>query len=287
MGNAESIMSLDVRVNGIKTRFAVAGEGDPVVLVHGGEPGAGGQYGWRHNIPALAQHFRVYAVDRIGFGASDKPPMTYSDEVLADHLTGFVDALCLEKVSLIGNSMGAYGVARYAVDHPDRMRKMVLVGTASVAVAMGLSYAPTSASQALRRANDEPNPETVKAMFEGLVHDTREVTDAFIEERIKWITLPGAQEAMRSMHRYRADAGKDPDIRERYSLKGRLEALTIPTIMVWGKEDRFAPIELGCRLRDLLPNVVAFHVLENAGHQLQHDQPERFNRIVIDFLRTG
>ncbi len=285
MGADVRVHSHDVRVNGIKTRFVTAGDGEALVLVHGGEPGTGGEYGWRHNIAALAGHFRVYALDQIGFGATDKPQINYTDAVLVDHIAGFIDVLCMERVHLMGNSMGAYGVARYAVDHPERVGKMVLVGSASIAVAMGIHYKPTEASAALHLALEQPSRENVKAMLEGLVQNRSEITDGLIDERIKWITMPGAQETMRSLGRYRTRLKNDPNLRQQYSLKGRLDELTIPTLMIWGKEDHFAPVELGYELRKMLPNLTAFHVLENSGHQTQHDEAEKFNRLAIEFLK--
>src|SRR6266571_2763352 len=104
---ATSWQSLYVRANGIKTHFIVAGQGEPIVLVHGGGPGASGEYGWRRNIPALAEHFQVFALDRIGFGLTDKPAIVHSDQLLADHLADFIDALGLDQLCLMGNSMGA------------------------------------------------------------------------------------------------------------------------------------------------------------------------------------
>lgn len=281
----QKVCSLDVRVNGVKTHFVTAGDGAPLVLVHGGDPGTGGDHGWRRNIPALAEHFRVYALDRIGSGLTDKPLIDYSDQVLADHLAGFIDALCLEQVHIMGNSMGAYGAARYAVDHPERVRKMVLVASGSIATAMGLEHRPTDAWRAIRRAVEEPTRDNVRAMLEGLVQDRAGITDEVVDERIERITLPGAQEANRSMQTYRGRLKIDPNLRQQYSLTHRLPELTIPAIMVWGKKDGFAPIELGYQLRDMLPNLAAFHVFENSGHQAQNDEVDKFNQTVIEFLK--
>jgi 2-hydroxy-6-oxonona-2,4-dienedioate hydrolase len=85
--------------------------------------------------------------------------------------------------------------------------------------------------------------------------------------------------------KYRERLRTDPNLRQQYSLLHRLQELTIPTIMIWGKEDRFAPIEdLGYPLRDMLPNLRAFHVFEHSGHQVQNDEVEKFNQVVVDFL---
>ena len=282
---AKPWQSLYVRANGIKTRFIVAGEGEPIVLVHGGGPGASGEYGWRRNIPALAQHFQVFAIDRIGFGLTDKPAITHTDQLLADHLADFIDAVGLDQVYLMGNSMGAYGVARYAVDNPDRVKKMVLVASGSIAGAMELERAPSEGQKAMRRFTEEPTRENMRTVIDGLVCDKSGITDELIDGRLKLATLPGALEAQRSHNKYRQRLKTEGNLRQQYSLKHRLPELTIPTIMIWGKEDRFAPIDLGYELRDLLPNLRAFHVFEKSGHQVQNDEVEKFNKTVVDFLK--
>lgn len=283
-GTGGGFQSLFVRANGIKTHFIVAGRGEPIVLVHGGGPGASGEYGWRRNIPALAEYFQVFALDRIGFGLTDKPPISFSDQVLADHLADFIDVLGFDRLSLMGNSMGAYGVARYAVDHPDRVKKMVLVASGSIASAMGVERGPSEGQRAMRRFDEEPTRENMRAVLEGLVCNKAGITDELIDGRFRLATSPGALEAQRSQRKYRERLKTDPNLRQQYSLLHRLPELTIPTIMIWGKQDRFAPIDLGYELRAMLPNLKAFHVFENSGHQVQNDEVEKFNRTVIDFL---
>ena len=282
--NGGTYQSLFLRANGVKTHFIVTGKGEPIVLVHGGGPGASGEYGWRRNIPALAEHFQVFALDRIGFGLTDKPAIAYSDQVLADHLADFIDALGLDQLYLMGNSMGAYGVARYAVDHPDSVKKMVLVASGSIAGAMGVEGSPSEGQRAIRRFAEEPTRENMRAVLEGLVSNKAGITDELIDGRFKLATLPGAVEAQRSHRKYRDRLKNDPNLQQQYSLLYRLPQLTIPTIMIWGKQDRFAPIEHGYQLQKMLPNLKAFHVFENSGHQVQNDEIEKFNKTVVDFL---
>jgi pimeloyl-ACP methyl ester carboxylesterase len=149
---------------------------------------------------------------------------------------------------------------------------------------MGLDHAPTEASRAMRKAVAEPTRDNVRRMLEGIAESNRDLDDAVVDERIRRMTLPGARQANESIQRYRARVKSDPNLRQQYSLAGRLPELTIPTILIWGGRDRFAPVELGHRLCKLLPNLSAFHVFEESGHQVQHDEVERFNRTVIEFL---
>jgi pimeloyl-ACP methyl ester carboxylesterase len=281
----DSFQSLFVNANGVKTRFIVAGQGMPLVLVHGGGPGASGEYGWRQNIPALAQHFQVFALDRVGFGLTDKPVDELGDPVLAQHLADFIDAVCLKELYMMGNSMGAYGVAKYAVDHPDRVKKMVLVASGSIGTAMGLEHKPSEGMRAMRRFDSEPTRENMRAVLEGLVSNKAGISDELIEGRFKLATQPEAMAAQKLQQKYRERLKTDANLRQQYSLLHRFPELTIPAIMIWGKEDRFAPIEeLGYPLRDMLPNLRAFHVFEHSGHQVQNDEVEKFNRVVLDFL---
>ena len=282
---ANSFQSLFVNANGVKTRFIVAGQGRPVVLVHGGGPGSSGEYGWWRNIPVLAKHFQVFAPDRIGFGLTDTPEDELGDQVLARHLADFIDAVCLKDVYMVGNSMSAYGVARYALDFPDRVKKMVLVASGSIGAAMGLEHKPSEGMRAMRRFDSEPTRENMRAVLEGLVSNKAGITDELIEGRFKLATQPGAMRSQKLQQAYRARLQNDPNLRQSYSMLHRLPELTIPTIMIWGKEDRFAPIDdLGYPLRDMLPNLRAFHVFEHSGHQVQNDEVEKFNQVVVDFL---
>ena len=162
---------------------------------------------------------------------------------------------------------------------------MILVASGSIAAAMGLEHKPSDAMRAMRRASEEPTRESMRAMLEGIVHDRSGITDELVDMRLKAATMPGAAEAQRTQISYRERLKSDPNLRQQYSLKNRLPELTIPAIMIWGKLDRFAPIELGYQLRELLPNLTAFHVFENSGHQVQNDEYEKFNQVVIDFLR--
>lgn len=274
----------DVRVAGVRTHFVTAGRGAPLVMVHGAEIGASGAYAWRHNIAALASHFTVYALDRIGFGASDKPAITYTDQIMADHLAEFVDVLCLDRMAMIGNSMGAYGVARYAIDHPDRVQKMVLVGSGTIAMALDIPYTPGPGAAAMSRAVEEPTRTNAALLLQTLFEDRAEVNDEFIEDRLRWMTEPGAQHAMKSLHAHRQVLLSDPNLRQRFSLKHRFPELTIPAILIWGKRDRFAPVEVAFEVQRRLPNLRALHTMERSGHQAQHDDVHRFNQIVCDFL---
>ena len=258
-----------VNVNGIRTCYVEAGEGVPLVCIHGGGPGASGEHGFRNNIPHLAQKFRVIAPDMLGYGHTDKPAIQYWEQRLVDHVSAFIDTLCLERFHIMGNSMGAYVAAKYTLDHPERVLKLLMISSGSIANAMGLPRI---------------TKEKMRALLETLVHQKQNITDELVESRIRAASLPGAMEAQRSHSEFRNELKNNPNLQQLFDLTHRLPRLDIPTCLVWGKQDRFAPVEQAYELKKMLPKLGEFHILENSGHQCQNDEVERFNEIALKFF---
>ncbi|MGV1087584.1 MAG: alpha/beta fold hydrolase, partial [Mycobacterium sp.] len=123
----------NVVAGGITTNYLEAGTGDPVVFIHGSGPGVTAYANWRLSLPLLADRFHCYALDMAGFGFTERPAgITYGLQVWVDQVLGFLDALGLERVSLVGNSFGGAIALRFAVEHPDRLDKLVLMGSVGV-----------------------------------------------------------------------------------------------------------------------------------------------------------
>jgi pimeloyl-ACP methyl ester carboxylesterase len=271
-------------VYGVKTHYVVGGQGEPVIFVHGGGPGAGGAAGWALNtIPALADTFRCYAIDLIGYGHTDKPRIAYSFQTQVEHLAGFIDALGLDQVRLVGNSQGSYVAIKYALDHPARAKAAALISTGTLAGAMGLRD----------RGNASPLPrfdgskESLRAFLEVIVNDPAQLTDELLESRYAAASLPGHLEMHRSLDEYRKIVREDLDQQQVYMVRERLPKLQMPWCMIWGADDRSAPLEsLGRGMQELCPNV-PFHVVEGSGHQVQNDKPKECNRILREFLTQG
>jgi pimeloyl-ACP methyl ester carboxylesterase len=275
-----------IRTGVVKTHFIEAGEGDPLILIHGGGPGASGEHNWGNNIEELSRHFHVFALDLIGYGLTDKPAIEYSYQAKVDQLTNFVDALCLEKVHLGGNSMGSYVVVRYALDRPERVKKVIMVATATVAGAMNLGKVSEQGNTVRVQVGEKPDRESMRAWLEMLLFNKDRITDELLDGRVRLACLPGASEAQQSYRDFLRRIAKDPTLQQWYDISQRLPKVTFPIALFWGKEDRFAPTELAYRMRDALPNLKGFYLVENAGHQVQNDQPEKFNQLVIDFLKA-
>src|SRR5512132_3789069 len=118
---------------GVKTNYLEAGQGPEVVLIHGSGPGVTAYANWRLVIPALAESFHVVAPDMVGFGYTERPgDVSYSVQTWADQTVGLMDSLGIQKAHLVGNSFGGSIALRIATQHPDRVDRMVLMGSMGV-----------------------------------------------------------------------------------------------------------------------------------------------------------
>jgi len=272
---------------GIRTHYSEAGDDGPaVILLHGGGPGSSGAAGWRFMIPALAPHFRVYAPDQISFGQtdmSDPHAWPYNGiESLVEHVAAFADALCLDTFHVVGNSQGAYVAAKYTLDHPTRVKKLFLIGSATIAGAMGIAPIMTPGMKAL--IEYDGTEKKMRAFLEAIVTDQNTVTDELVKGRNDAYHLPGVPEATKVFSDVRPKLISDPNLNQHYSLEGRLNKLTIPTKFIWGAVDKFAPPELAHQFQGKIPNL-PIEFIEGAGHQVQTDKPDIVNKMVIDFLK--
>lgn len=269
----------------IKTRYVEAGEDGPtVVMLHGGGPGASGGAGFRRLIPLMSDRFRIYAPDQISYGETSAPTIAYpvlAHHSLVNHIRDWMDALCLDDVCMIGNSQGAYVAARYALDFPGRVSKLFMIGSGTLAQAYGLQVPENDARRALREF-DGTAP-ALRRFLESIVYDKATVTDELVESRTAAFNLPGIPEMTQSFGEGRERVMGNAFWRERFMLKGKLDKLSIPALMVWGKEDAFAPVEIGYELEKMVPNV-EFVYVGDAGHQVQTDQPEVVAKLASDFF---
>jgi pimeloyl-ACP methyl ester carboxylesterase len=263
-------LSLFVDAGGIKTHFYVQGAGAPVVFVHGGGLGSNAA-SWLHVMDAVASRRQAFAPDTVGFGRSAAPAIAYDAQRIVDHIIDFIDVLCLDRVLLVGHSLGGTIVARLAVQHRDRVAGAVMVAPGGGA--LGIAY-HSDGHDALARVLDEPNAANVRALVQ-LLRSRDEGIDDDVEARLAHATVPGHLNALRAF----ASAGS----RAR-SLEAELPASDVPLMLAWGKRERFNPPDLGDRIAAKLPNLRRYVTFEHSGHYLQYDEPERFSDALIDFF---
>lgn len=283
MGQADS-RSRFVMAGGVKTHYTESGaDGPALIAMHGGGAGSSGAAGMGALMSLLSDSFRVIGLDSVGgFGLTDpRGSVKYGLQSRVDHLEAFVDALCLDRFSLIGNSQGAWCVAKYTITHPDRVENLIMLGTGSIGTAMGHKMPPSEGQKLM--AGYDNTPAGMRKLLEGLVYDRTKITDELVALRQAAAQRPEAPEAFKAMAAANRKLQGDPLYWPIFDMRTSLPAITklIPSIMIWGENDIFAVPELGRILEPLLPDV-KFHWIERAGHQVQTDRPE----VVADIVRT-
>jgi pimeloyl-ACP methyl ester carboxylesterase len=281
-----AIRSRWVMAGGVKTHYSETGDDGPVlVAMHGGGAGSSGAAGMGLVMPILGQHFRVVAPDSIGgFGQTDpNAPAPYGLISRAEHTADFIEALCLDKVSIIGNSQGAWSAIHYAMMHPDRVEKLIIVSSVTIATSMGIKQEPNAAMKALM--GYDGTREGMRALLESLIIDRARITDELIDTRQAAATRPGAFEAFQRFAKAIDYVRSDPVLSRQTRWEEALPVLTsqIPTLLLWGTADTFAVPETGKKLAAALP-AARMEWVEGAGHQVQTDAPEAAARIIKDFL---
>lgn len=262
-----------VDVGDISTHYHDLGSGAPVLLLHGSGPGVSAWANWQLAIPALAESARVIALDLVGFGASSRPDsVRYSLRTWTDHAWGFLDALGIDQVSVIGNSLGGRIALQMAEDNQARLDRLVLMGSPGVGMTM------TDGLQALR--GYEPSHDAMRTMLKTyFAVDPDLITDDLVQIRYEASAAPGAHEAYRTMFFHPDHAGSQLAITEE-----QVRAVTVPTLLVHGREDRVVPLEVSSKMLQLLPNA-DLHVFSRCGHWTQIERSGEFNRVVADFLQ--
>jgi 2-hydroxy-6-oxonona-2,4-dienedioate hydrolase len=260
---------------GVRTRYLCAGDpGKPaLILLHGS---GGHAEAYVRNFEAHAEHFWTWAIDMLGHGYTDKPGHPLEIRHYVEHLMAVLRAIGAERASLSGESLGGWVAARAAVDHPDKVDRLVL-NTA------GGSQADPEVMQRIITlsvaAAENPTWETVQARIKWLMADKSKGYDDLVASRQRIYRQPGFVAAMRDIM-----ALQDPKIRAR-NLLGPAEygAITAPTLVLWTSDDPTADVEEGRRIASMIPGA-RFELMAGCGHWPQYEDAKTFNRLHLDFL---
>lgn len=276
----DTIRATDVPLrDGYRTRLYESGfPGQPaVLLLHGSGPGVSGRSNWQQVITALGDRFHCLAPDIIGFGDSTHPdpaPQGFlaNAEVRIPRLIELLEALGVERVRLVGNSMGGMYSLRMAQLIPDRVEKLVLMGSGGMP---GLTPAPDLIK--LITFYDNPTKQAMAELFRAFVSDVDAFgadIDAIADERLRVALRP---EVRRSHLGTFAPGAMLTFARE------ELAAITQPTLVIHGREDRIVPLECSYYLHGNIPDS-DLYVMAHCGHWSQFEQAERFSKVIADFL---
>jgi pimeloyl-ACP methyl ester carboxylesterase len=258
-------------VNGLKTFFIKKGSGPALLLIHGGSPGACARVNWGANIDFFADAgYTVYAYDQPGYGQTDAPD-DYTLEYRVAHAKALVEALGLDRYSLMGNSQGSYIVARLALEDP-RVEQVVLVSSGTLAPRGSAAAEQLAQEHAEFTGSYEPSVENCWNLTRGTLFNKEKVTEELVRER------------------YAMSIGKNHDTQQRRKgvkpprpVHAELKNLNVPVLLLWGANDSGVALERSLLLLQSIPGA-ELHVFDHCGHWVQWDQEERFNTIVRDFL---
>jgi len=257
--------SRNVIVYGQRIHYLEAGSGPTVILLHGLADDA---TIWSATIPALGSKFHVVAVDQIGFGESDKPFLQYRVATLVEFLEGFFKATGIARATLVGNSLGGWTAAAFAVANPAKVDRLVLVDAA------GYSNSVILAPKQL----DLLNTSTKAAMREALgliLSDRTLITDALVDEA--WTAQ------LKKNDGYTIARLLDSIRRNEDLLDGRMQAVTAPTLVVWGRDDRVTGLAGGDRFANDIRGA-HLKVIDRCGHEPQLECPAALNAALLAFL---
>ena len=282
-----------VDVDGIGTRYFVKGEGEPLVLVHGGHMGtfaADLADDWDLNFDALAERYRVYALDKLGMGFTDNPGSDegYTIQAQTDHVSRFLDALDIGPAHLCGHSRGGYLVCRLTLQHPEQARSCIIVDSGTLS--------PGAGRNEIVHANP-PLPlrsrECHRWVFERYSYSPACVTEGWLDIAVEAAHTPKYDEAVRKMSdegllatRFLPDLQRDLEETHRWLLERGIER---PTLMLWGYNDPTAPLSQGMALMEFLTarqRRTYLHIFNESGHFCYREHPEAFNAAVHAFTES-
>ena len=263
------------------TRVIEAGEGEPLILIHG----VGGQAeAYYRNIMRLAKDFHVCAIDALFHGLSSKDSdIEDSTEAQVDHVLDFMDAMGFDSAHVEGESMGAFITFRLALEHPDRVKRIVL-NTGHQVNLKRTDFAPPwkspeSLAVLTRAATGAPNERNVRMRMEWLMATPDRVTDELVALRLKAYENPDARPAM---HRLSIGSGPQPKRFEEEDCKG----IKAETLVFWSEFNPGAGPDVGEYLATLIPGA-KFYNMKDASHWPQYEHPEEHDAVITRFLKTG
>lgn len=261
-------------------RYHEAGDGPPLLLLHGSGPGVSGWRNFGGNLELFAQHFRVLVLEFPGFGVSD-PTGEHPMMAAPGAVERFMDGLGVERADVIGNSMGGQVAARYAMEHPDRVRRLVTIG----GVGRNLySPSPGEGIKLLIEFTMDPTRERLVSWLRAMLFDQSLVTDELIEERFAQATDPATLESARMMFAPAAmralltavDTAAAPD----WAMLHKIQA---PTLLTWGRDDRVTPLDSSIIPMRTIPQG-ELHVFPNCGHWVMVEAKQAWESAVLAFL---
>jgi len=274
----------DITTDKGSLRYHEAGEGPVLLLLHGSGPGVTGWRNFRGNLAFFAEHFRCLVLEFPGFGVSDDfggHPMLDAQSAVP----AFVDALGLDRVDIIGNSMGGGVGINFAINHPDRIGKLLTIGGIGTNI---YSPGPSEGIRLLQEFTEDPTRQRLVDWLNSMVYDPALVTETLINERWELATDPETLASARRMYGKAAFAAmtkmmRNADFPLPWAIMHKVKA---PTLLTWGRDDRVSPLDMSLIPMRTIPNA-ELHVFPNCGHWVMIEQKQAFESTALSFLQRG
>ncbi|HUO53576.1 MAG TPA: alpha/beta fold hydrolase [Rhodoblastus sp.] len=272
MNSANPEIAASIKAAGITTNYHDLGAGFPVLFIHGSGPGVSAWANWRLALPELARNYRVIAPDMVGFGFTDRPEgVAYDVATWVKQAVGLLDALGLDKAHIVGNSFGGAIALAMAIQHPERVGRLVLMGSVGV---------PFPISDGLDAVwGYQPSLENMKKLLDIFAYSRELVNDELAELRYRASIRPGFQESFSAMF---------PAPRQRWvdamtSAEADIRALPHETLIIHGRDDKVIPLSNSLTLLQWIERS-QLHVFSRCGHWVQIEHAARFARLLNDFF---
>lgn len=268
-----------IQVGNLKTRYwALGDKGTVVVLIHG--LGVSADI-WIHNVEPLAKRHRVYVPDLIGFGRSDKPGPSFSPLDYSRFLDDFMNTLNIDRASLVGQSLGGGIALQYTLQFPQKVSKLVLVGSAG----LGKEVIWTLRVMSLPLVGElfsYPSRKGVELAFKWAVRNRALITKDFVELYYNLFSQPGFRKFFLRILRLIVNirGAREETL---VPIMNNLHKITQPVLIIWGEKDRVLPLKHGYLAKEKLPNA-RLKIMEGCGHIPFFERSDEFNRHVLEFL---
>lgn len=268
-----------VMVGDINTRFRTAGaEGTTVVLLHGIGDAV---ETWDDNINVLAEHHRVYALDMVGFGRSDKPPIQPSLAFGVQFVSDFMENQHIERTSLIGNSMGGAISLQFAIQFPEKLDKLVIENSAALGKGVA-GFFRLFSIPLIGELFSRPSHWGTAWILKQIAYVSTLITDNLVELYYQLATLPGAQRWLLSTLRVGMSLLGQRAQFVRF-IVDNLSKISCPTLIIWGEQDRIIPVAHAQVAKKRILNA-ELQILDPCGHMPHFEHPEDFNQLILEFL---
>ena len=270
--NTSPEIGLSINAGGIATNYHDQGAGDPVLLLHGSGPGVSAWANWRLVIPHLAENFRTIAPDIVGFGFTERPEgIRYDMETWLKHALDFLDAMGIEKAHVVGNSFGGALSVALAIHAPERVSRLVLMGSVALEFelteGLDLTWGYT------------PSLDNMRRLLDLFAYNRSLVNDELAQLRYEASMRSGVQESYAVMF----PAPRQDGIRKICSQAADVKNIRHETLIIHGRDDQIIPVSCSEDLFRCIKNA-QLHIFGNCGHWTQIEHNRRFNKLVTDFL---